>query len=462
MKTIFLTAYHGFIARNILNTDVLKRLRAEPSTRIVIFTPPLKKEWFERYYGGPNIIIEGFDLDPLVSGRKEKFWYRLGFVLQNSRYVRDQRGEQLLKDPSLRGFLRYLWLSVAGFVLSKIPVVRTLYRLLDYRNSSQQVFDRYIKQYEPSLFFSTDLFSEYDVLFLRNAVGRHIPTVGMVRSWDNTTTKGILRIIPDRVLVHSPVTKRELVQLHSCSANRIEIVGLPQFDKWIEGPTMSREQFFSSIGADPHKRLILFAPAGSILSDTDWQLCQILNDALEKSKLPNDVQFLVRNHPHHPADFSRFSDNPNFIFETPGVKIKKGDDKQTELAPDEHDHLRNSVFYTDMVMYVVTSLGLDASIFDKPQIMVNFDGWEHRPYVQSVRRYNREDCLANLVKLGGMCVVSNQDEWIAAINAYLENPKLHQDGRRRTIGQHMYTLDGKAGERIAGLILRSLERTPHV
>lgn len=461
MKTIFLTAYHGFIARNILNTDVLKRLRAEPSVRIVIFAPPLKKEWFERYYGGPNVIIEGYDLDPFVREKRNKFWYRLGFVLQNSRYVRDQRGEQLFKDRSLRGFLRYLWLSVVAFVLSKISVVRTLYRLFDYRNSPQRVFDEYIRKYQPSLFFSTDVFSEYDALFLRNAIQCHISTVGMVRSWDNTTTKGILRIIPDKILVHSPTTKRELVRFHSCPSDRIEIVGLPQFDKWVQGPTMSREQFFSSIGADPHKRLILFAPAGSILSDTDWQLCQILNDALEKGKLPNSIQFLVRNHPHHPADFSRFSGNPNFIFETPGVKIKKGDDKQTELTPDEHDHLRNSVYYSDIVMYVVTSLGLDASTFDKPQVMVNFDGWEHRPYVRSVRRYNREDCLANLVSLGGTYVASNQNEWVAAINAYLKNPKLHQDGRRRTIGQHMYKLDGKAGERIVHAVLAHLHSLSH-
>ena len=456
MKTVFITAYHGFIARNILNTDVLKLLRQDSDVRIVVFAPPAKKELFAAYYGGPNVIVEGLDLDPVIRTGRSKFWYRMAFVLQNSRYVKDQRNERLYRNRTLLGYANYLWVNAVAVPLSRLPLARWIYRWLDKNFTSSEVLAPLFEKYRPDLLFSTDVFGEWDVLFLRFAEKHGTPTLGMVRSWDNATTKGVLRFVPQRILVHSQRVKEELVQWHDAKDASVEVIGLPQFDAWIHGPTKSREDFFTEIGADPSKRLILFGPAGAALSDTDWQLCQILSDALEKGGLPPTIQFLVRNHPHHPADLSRFKGNPNFIFETPGITLKQGGEKGRELSPDEHDHLRNSVYYSDMVMYVATSLGLDASVFDKPQILVSFDGFEQKPYVQSVRRYNREDCLSNLISLGGTKVATNAKEWVGAINGYLANPALDHGGRVKTIERHMHILDGKAGERIAHLILNKL------
>ena len=193
--------------------------------------------------------------------------------------------------------------------------------------------------------------------------------------------------------------------------------------------------------------------AGAVLSNTDWQLCQILKEALENGSLPENVQFLVRNHPQHPADLSKFAGDPSFIIDNPGHMTKAGDRKNIEFRPQDSEHLRNSIYYSDIVMYVATSLGLDSSVFNKPQIMVSFDGFEKKPYIRSVKRYNREDCLYNLVRCGGTKVVKSKEEWIMAINAYLKNPTLDQSGRDEIVKQHLYKIDGKAGERIANILL---------
>ena len=451
MKTIFITAYNPFIARNIFNTAVLRRLREQPGLRLILLVGTDKKEFMERYYGGKNVLVEGRDLDSLIN--RNKFWYRLAFLLQNTRYVKDQRAERLSKNNNPRGYLNYWLVNLSAFVLSNLPLAVKLYRMLDYHFSPKDAFSEFFEKYSPSLIFSTDIFGETDILLIREAEYLRVPVIGMVRSWDNPTTKGILRVIPKKIIVHSPIMKRELVKLHGCDVKNIFVAGYPQFDDWLKGPTLSREDFFKKIGADPAKRLVLFAPAGSVLSDTDWQLCQILKEALDDGSLPNDIQFLVRNHPHHPADLSRFQGDSRFITETPGIRDKGWSDKTIEFRPDENDHLRNSVYYSDMVMYVATTLGLDAAVFNKPQIMVSFDGGEKKPYVRSVRRYNREDCLANLVRCGGTRVVRSKEDWLKSINDYLEDPALDQEGRSRTVRNHLYKLDGKAGERIADFIL---------
>ena len=471
MKTIFISAYNPFISRNILNTDVLNGLRKRPNLRIVILAPANKTEFLKKYYEGENVVVEGVDAESVYRSASNKFWYRLAFLLQNSQYVRDQRGERLWRNRNILGYLNYFWVSLWSAILSRIPLTRKAYRFFDYKFSSKSFFSEYFQKYSSSLVFSTDIFGETDILLLREAKSRKILSVGMVRSWDNPTTKGILRLIPDKIIVNGLVAKEELINFHDCKEKDILVAGLPQFDNWLSGPTISREDFFKKIGADPAKRLILFAPAGSILSDTDWQLCQILKDAINNGSLPDNIQFLVRNHPHHPADFSQFGEDPRFIFEVPGarnniqeVKLSEtgSSDKNdrlrnyAEFNPDDNDHLRNSVYYSDIVMYVATSLGLDAAVYDKPQIMISFDGWEKRPYVRSVRRFNREDCLANLVKLGGTSVVTGKEDWIKLVNQYLKDPTLDGNGRKKIIERQMYKLDGKAGQRIAEAIIELL------
>ena len=452
MKTLFITAYNPFITRNIFNTAVLKCLRDQSDFRIVLLVPAYKKEFIKKHYGGDNVFVEGKDFDELIN--KNKFWYRLAFLFQNTRYVKDQRADRLWRNRNFLGYLNYWLVSLIALILSNLLLAPKIYRVLDYRFSPRDAFSELFEKYGPSTVFSTDIFSETDTLLIREARSRRVPVIGMVRSWDNPTTKGILRLIPEKIIVYSLVMKKELVKFHGGDEKNILLVGYPHFDSWIKGPTLSRTEFFEKIGADPGKQLILFAPAGSVLSDTDWQLCQILKEALDNGSLPDNVQFLVRNHPHHPADLSRFEKDLRFIIETPGIRDKGWSDKTIEFGPDENDHLRNSIYYSDIIMYVATTLGLDATVFNKPQIMVSFNGWETKPYVQSVRRFNREDCLANLVECGGTRVVKNKEEWFKSINGYLKDPSLDQTGRDKILSEHLYKIDGRAGERIVSFILK--------
>lgn len=120
----------------------------------------------------------------------------------------------------------------------------------------------------------------------------------------------------------------------------------------------------------------------------------------------------------------------------------------------------HSIYYSEIVMYIATSLGLDSAVFDKPQIIVSFDGWEDVPYVRSVKRYHNEDNLRSLIKLGGTKVVESRDNLIRSINEYLVYPEHQQEGRNRIIEKLMHKIDGKAGERIASVIINCLKDEP--
>lgn len=455
MKTLFITSFHSFISKNILNTDVLRSLRKEPDLRVVLLVPNHKASFFERYYASENVVVQGIETSRITRSKANIFFIRLLFLMIDSHYVWYKRVERRDADPTPMAWVKYHVYGGLVRLLSGSPFLNRIARFSYHHLTPKSFFKEAFERYRPSLVFSTDVFDPFDAQLLKEAQHRGVKTLAMVRSWDNCYSKGLMAVLPDRLLVNNGILKEEAVTLHDYPAGRIEVVGLPQFDAFVNEERASRESFFAKIGVDPGKRLVLIAPAGAILSDTDGQLCEILARALEDGKIKRPVHFFVRNHPGHPADLSRFRKNPDFTIQDPG-HVFDANPKDTELAPDDQRFLADLLFHSDVVMYVATSLGLDAAVYDKPEIMIVFDGYEKKPYTKSVARYRDEDHMKKLVATGGARVVNSPDELIAALGAYLENPVLDKTGRERIVREQLYRIDGKSGERVFQAILESL------
>jgi len=456
MKTLFLSSFHSFISKNILNTDVLRSLRDERDLRIVIFVPANKADFFRRTYAGGNVIVEGVDVARIASSKANILLSRLLFLMIDSHYLWYKRVERRDAHPTAWAWIKYWTYGALVKVLSGSRALDRAARLLYRKFTPKTFFAEEFEKYRPSLVFSTDVFDPFDAQLLSEAEHHGVKTLGMVRSWDNCWSKGLMPVVPDRLLVNNAILKEEAETLHDVPADRIEVVGLPQFDAFVNGTRTPREAFFRSIGVDPSRRLVVFAPAGTILSDTDWQLCGILAKAMEEGRLPEDMHVFVRNHPHHPADLSRFKENPRFTIQNPGHAFD-ANGKNTELAPDEQAFLADLMYHAEVVLYVATSLGLDSSVFDKPQVMVSFDGDEKRAYTKSVARYHDEDHMKKLIATGGVRVARGPDELVAAIKAYLEDPSLDHAGRERIVREQLYRIDGKSSERVVSQIKASLQ-----
>ncbi len=456
MKTIFITAFHSFISRSILNTDVFKLLTGEPDLKIVIFVPYFKKDFYVETYGGKNVIVEGVNTEKLSLSRQPYHFQKLAEMFLPT-YTKKMwaaggapNNKKTKKNPI------FYWLKLLFFFISEnFKISHKILRILDFYFSSINVFGNYIKKYQPDLCFATDLISGPDAMFLMATKKAGIKTIGMVRSWDCATNKSLTRILPDWILVNNNQTKEDMIKYHDAAAEKISVVGFSQFDPYIKTKPKSREEFFEDIGADLKKRLVIFAPAGSLLSDTDWQFGEIFKKALDEKRIPQHIQFLVRNHPQNPADLSRLDNDRRFIIDKPGITFGKNA-KANELDNRAVEHLINLLYHSDLVITVNTSLVLDGIIFDKPQIILAFDGYEKKSYLESVRRYHNEDNMKGFINTGAARVVNNPDELILWINKYLENPVLDANNRARARKEILMNPDGKTRERIAKFILKIL------
>ena len=447
-KTIFITIFHSFVSKNILNTAAVQQLRDSGKYRIVLLVPEIKKDFFQEHYRHEDIIVEGVSIQLIVV---RSVMHIASQLLINTHYLHYKRKEAFDADQSFFRWVNYGAREFIVMIFANKMFSRIIFRYTDYFLSKKNFFSSLFEKYQPELIFSTDIFEQAGIQLVREAQGRGIKTVGMVRSWDNCLSKGLLRAVPETVMVNNSVLAKELQDLHGVHKDAVEVVGLPQFDSFVTQAPKSREEVFSKLGFDPNKKLVLFAPAGSILSDADGDICDILLNACEKGSFKEDVQFFVRNHPHHPADLSKFENVPGFYVQYPG-SVLDASSKETELTPDDQDFLRNILAHTDVLLWVATSLCLDALVYDVPEIVLNFDGYKQKEYYNSVRRYHDEGHMKKMLALNPFKIANNPEELIEYVNTYLEDRAIDSDAREKVRNQQLFCVDGKSGSRVASVI----------
>ena len=453
-KTIFLTIFHLLASRNILGSDVYETLTADPNLRLVIFVPAYKRDFIEETYGRKNVEIIGIDENNLINSFPFRFFKYLAWNGSPTYTMKLRAWEILHKKGGLLAYLEYYFKRFLSLIFGQSRLLRQILRRLDYwvgRVNRQQI-KNYFQQYQPQLLFVTDIYAEPEVVFLQAAKENRVKSAAMVRSWDNNMTKGILRVIPDVVITNNEIIKEEIAAIHDVKPETIFVGGIPQYDSLLHGYHSDRQSFFKKIGADPKKRLILFAPAGYILSDTDWQICELLRQGLDQGKIPPDLQFLVRKHPADPAQLDQFVADERFIIEWPGKKFGQRL-KVTEFSPEDQKHLIDSLFHSEILIQVNSSIGLDWLALDKPQIMIEFDGWEKKPYIKSVARFHDEEHMIKFIDTGAAKVAGSPEELYFWINRYLENPNLDREKRKLALQQQYQFLDGQSGKRIGQFIL---------
>lgn len=449
---VFLSNFHSFITRNILNSGVLDYL--SDRANVVIFVHKYKEEYFKKLYQKDNVIIEGVDIRPLVKNRKNKIFIRIADWLLDTNVGKFRKLKNLEKTDNKT---RYYFSLIFTWLFSRIKPFKKFIRFLDYRMNNPRPFEPFFAKYKPSVVFATDIFSDYDLLLLKNTMALGVKNIAMVRSWDNTTGAGYARFAPDKLIVHNEIMKKEMPKYHDISEKIIHISGIPQFEQYLKMKPSSREEFFSRIGADPSKRLILFAPAGNFFIDTDWQICEILKKLYCEGKILQDVQFIIRLHPFLPVDLSRFKADKNFIIDITGpasAGVVQHTKVGGELDKGFFQHLFDSLHYSSLVINTISSIIIDAAALDKPLITINFNGWEKDvPILKSLKYWRLEENQVSWMKIGMTPLVESKEELALWINKYLYNPALDSDKRKIFKQSYCGDYDGKSAERIASFVL---------
>lgn len=460
-KTILISAFNPFVLRNILISGALPMLARH--FQVVVLVPDYKKEYFQKEIGSEKIIIEGEASFVTASGfthyqkitRQDTIFRFINSSLVPSRTLFLHKKEQLAK----RGGLMRFWVSIILMrFIRLIPGIVQLFRFIDYSTMRKDYYSDLFGRYRPAAVFATDIFNDDDVHLMAEARRNRAKVIGMVRSWDNFTTKGVPRIQPDSLIVQSEVLKKEAHRFGRIPLSRIFVSGMPQYDRYISGQRMPREEFFKKIGLNPNRKLILYSPFGKRFSDIDGEIMDILKSFIRNQEIP-DSDVLVRNTPNDSVFLGSFIPNDHFFMDDPGHFFNPGVYRDRELNRVDIDWLVDCLYHADVVVAAGASIGIDAAIFGKPNIIIHFDGYQTKPYVLSVRKCVEYDHPAPLIKSGAMRSAQSIDQLRSYLGDYLNNPKKDEEARRAMLRDYCWKLDGHAGDRIGQFIVGEVNKT---
>lgn len=297
--------------------------------------------------------------------------------------------------------------------------------------------------------------------FAREAQRLGLPAFAAITNYDNIVNMGYRGFHPACLAVWSKQMADEAIKLHGYPANKMEITGPVQYDRFMMPLPKSREEFLRSLNLDPAKKTILFA--GGVNINHYFDMYRVFVE--QKDKVWREpFNFIVRPYPHpklmgSPAwtVLENLFKQAGACISNPGSIDASGDrtaEFRVDLAFDEGpDELNYLLRYSDVMVNYFSTIGLEAAICDLPTIHVGFD-----PYTFGLRFsvttgfLQRQTHNRRPLRLAAARVAKSEKEIFAALEAYLSDRSLDREARRIYAESECGELDGKAGVRLVNMI----------
>lgn len=458
-KTIFIDVPCPISMRNVVTgpQSVYRRLKKE-GYKVILLTPPTAADIVRTSYEA--------DVEPMNINRKLTTAQKLSdFITKHLNLTRMQvLGSKYglrhnLAKRTTRSYLHFVRVLIAHtlgrwrwFRLSAAPRLH----LFAYRTRPfKEVFDRHM----PDLVFVPNMGSAQGEETLRECKRRGVPTFGMVGSWDHPH-KRYQSLQTDKVFVWSNSLKEEMIHLQSYAPENVLVVGAPHFDLFKDPSFIEdKEVFFTRMGLSPDVKLFtLFSGTGRAPDEGD--IVDMLLKWGKDDSLSEPIQVHIRAYPGDREDhkkFDQFEGMPG-VYTDWVVNGKEFGPEPINYFPDE-EYMRNVVslfYYSAAVVSVYSSASVEASIFMKPSINIGFDGYQERPFEESVKRFVYQSHFDKLFKTGAVLDTHSPQELHEAIRTILSNPGVNSEGVKKLQDTVCGVLDGRASERIVTHIVEKV------
>ena len=250
---------------------------------------------------------------------------------------------------------------------------------------------------------------QMDHLRAARALGRR--TGICVFSWDHLSSKALLRVVPDRVLVWNETQKREAIEWHGLPAARVLVTGAQCYDRWFErAPSRDREAFCRAVGLSAERPIILYVCSVMVPDPRESAFVMRWIEQIRSSRDPalRDAGILVRPHPERMDEWRGVS------LERFGNAVLYG---RNPISPDTQADYFDSLYHSKAVVGLVTSAFLEAAVVGRPVHTLLLPEFEM--YQEGVQhfRYLLE------VEGGLLHVTRTFDAHLAALSDALSSPE---------------------------------------
>jgi hypothetical protein len=326
------------------------------------------------------------------------------------------------------------------------------------RARSVQHYRRLFQEWRPSVLFCSHQRPPQVVAPVLAARSLGIPTATFIFSWDNLSSKGRVAAPFDHFLVWAEVMRQELLRYYpDVSPDRVHIVGTPQFEPYADRSLLwSRTEFFRRIGGDESRPLICYSGGDEGASPGDPASVRVMMDQIRAGLIQRKPQVLLRP---APVDVGRRYDAvraeyPELLYCQPAwVVPERGTWADVMPLPGDLQFLANLTHHSDLNVNWASTMTLDFATQDKPIVNLALDGvgilggrvpaWK----IYSLFNHYRPVC-----ELGAARLARTAEELAAHVNAYLANPALDRENRRRLVELEVGWPLGQSSRRIVDVL----------
>ena len=340
--------------------------------------------------------------------------------------------------------------------------IRKLLKRHDSKATGLPQVSQYRELFEkerPDVLFCTHQRSLEVVPAVLAAKSLGIPTSTFIFSWDNLTSKGRFAAQFDHYYVWSDLMKSELLKYYpEVEDQKIHVVGTPQFDPYNNKDLLwTREEFCRRLDFDPDRPVICYSGGDPGTTPEDQLHAKALLDLIRAGKIEGNPQVMVRP---APVDFSgRYDqiskDYPEMRFCMPEWKTLESDNWSTVVAtPEDIQFLANLTHHADLNVNLASTMTMDFAIHDKPVVNVAFDIADPPLFgVPLLEYYYQFEHYRPVVELGAARIAESPEALAQHVNAYLKDPSLDREARKKFVDLEVSTPIGTA----CGRIIESLE-----
>jgi CDP-glycerol glycerophosphotransferase (TagB/SpsB family) len=470
-KTIFISADHGLAIIYFLQSDVVTTL-LKHGARVILLTDDGLIDEIQERFGQPGLIVEGLKY-PTCANYAKKHQSGLQWW---SNYIRRVGTSNLINTEAMDSHMRQVEAEVQGRQRLMIPVSRILIVLLRHLRAARQYLVRWQMRYDPG--FYADLFEKYhpdlvvsstygwrnDRYLLREAVRRGVKTGAVIVGWDNPSSYGIPAAPLDFVNCWSEIQKQELVEGSDWDASHVNVGGIPSYDGYFRKEWLiPREEYFTMHGLDPQRKLIGYA-SSFITFSPNYRNVEALARMVASDILDEPSQLLIRLHPNH------FMNEPLFAGERERIRelartlphvhlvepVALGGDLGYYSGEDMPEKT-SMMAYSDIFTTVYSTMCVETAIQDRPIVSVCLDtprGWNKSgKFSLALSEIGNWPTHKRFREAGAGRVASDEETLKVLLNAYLKDPTLDSEKRKKFINDEVTFTDGSAGTHTAEYLL---------
>ena len=360
-----------------------------------------------------KLLGESFVLETLPEYKetiKQKFLRELICLLRLKNNIKLTKNNSIYEywKPNKKG-KNYFFYKLIEFIslifLFNYGKILFLEKIYDNEiNKSTEKITLLLKRINPDIIFNTHQRSLIAIPIVAAAKQLRIKNVGAIYSWDNIP-KAILSVKTDEYVVWSKHMKNEMKIFYpEIKQKNITITGTPQFEFYSDKELLiSKELFFKKTGLDMNKKVICFSGVDKRTSPFDPEYLEDLANSLMLFAENTRPQILLRRCPVDVSGrFQKIIKKHSTIIKeaAPIWNFDNEGDNWQLIYPNYKDIalLVNTVYHSDVVINVGSTMAHDFAIFNKPAIYLNYTPVKSNKWnIETIYKFQHFRSMNNLI-----------------------------------------------------------------